>query len=221
MAFHLPDLPFDRQALAPLMSAETLEFHHGKHHKAYVDKTNALVGDKGLAGASLAEVIRAAAERGDKGLFNNAGQLWNHNFFWQCLAPPDDQRPTGRLAELIDQSFGSTDAMLAKLKEEAVGHFASGWAWLVQDRGALRITSLHDADTPVAHEGMQPLLTVDVWEHAYYIDYRNARADFVDAVLNKLVNWEFVASNLDGDGVARADQAGEASTAEAREDALT
>ena len=221
MAFHLPDLPFDRQALDPLMSAETLEFHHGKHHKAYVDKTNALVGDKGLAGASLAELIRAAAERGDKGLFNNAGQLWNHNFFWQCLAPPDDQRPTGRLAELIDQSFGSTDAMLAKLKEEAVGHFASGWAWLVLDRGALRITSLHDADSPVAHDGMQPLLTIDVWEHAYYIDYRNARADFVDAVLGKLVNWEFVAQNLDGEGVARADQAGEASTAEAREDALT
>jgi Fe-Mn family superoxide dismutase len=177
MAFHLPDLPFDRQALAPFMSAETLEFHHGKHHKAYVDKTNALVGDKGLAGASLAELIRAAAERSDKGLFNNAGQLWNHNFFWQCLAPPDDQRPTGRLAELIDQSFGSTDEMLAKLKEEAVGHFASGWAWLVLDRGALRITSLHDADSPVAHEGMKPLLTIDVWEHAYYIDYRNARPD--------------------------------------------
>src|SRR4051812_15068803 len=221
MAFHLPDLPFDREGLAPHMSAETLEFHHGKHHKAYVDKTNALVGDKGLAGASLAEVIRAAAERGDKGLFNNAGQLWNHNFFWQCLAPPEGQRPTGRLAEMIDQSFGSTDEMLAKLKEEAVGHFASGWAWLVLDRGSLRITSLHDADTPVAHEGMQPLLTVDVWEHAYYIDYRNARPDFVDAVLNKLVNWEFVAKNLDGEGVVRADQAGEASTADAREDALT
>jgi Fe-Mn family superoxide dismutase len=221
MAFHLPDLPFDRQALAPHMSAETLEFHHGKHHKAYVDKTNALVGDKGLAGASLADVIRAAAERGDKGLFNNAGQMWNHNFFWQCLAPAEGQRPTGRLAQLIDQDFGSTEAMLAKLKEEAVGHFASGWAWLLLDRGSLRITSLHDADTPVGHEGMQPLLTVDVWEHAYYIDYRNARPDFLDAVLNKLVNWEFVARNLDGEGVSRADQAGEASPAEAREDALT
>ncbi|MEA2999805.1 MAG: superoxide dismutase, Fe-Mn family [Sphingomonadales bacterium] len=220
MAFHLPDLPFARQSLAPHMSAETLEFHHGKHHKAYVDKTNALAGDKGLAGASLAELIRAAAERGDKGLFNNAGQFWNHNFFWQCLAPPEGQRPTGRLAELVDQSFGSTEAMLAKLKEEAVGHFASGWAWLVLDRGTLRITSLHDADTPLAHEGMQPLLAVDLWEHAYYIDYRNARPDFVDAVLNKLVNWEFVAQNLDGEGVGRADQAGEASPAE-REEALT
>jgi superoxide dismutase, Fe-Mn family len=208
MAFHLPDLPFDRQALAPHMSAETLEFHHGKHHKAYVDKTNALVGDKGLAGASLAETIRAAAERGDKGLFNNSGQIWNHNFFWQCLAPVDQQRPTGKLAEMVDAAFGSTDAMLAKLKEEAVGHFASGWAWLILDRDTLRITSLHDGDTPVAHDGMQPLLTIDVWEHAYYIDYRNQRPAFVDALLANLVNWEFVAQNLDGGGVGRADQEG-------------
>ena len=215
MAFYLPDLPFDRQALAPYMSAETLEFHHGKHHKAYVDKTNALAGEKGLTGASLSEVIRAAADRGDKGLFNNSGQLWNHNFFWQCLAPPEGQRPEGRLLQLIEDGFGSTEAMLAKLKDEAVGHFASGWAWLVLDRGALRITSLHDGDTPVAHDGMQPLLTVDVWEHAYYIDYRNARPQFVDAVLNNLVNWEFVARNLDGEGVQRVDQEGDSARAEA------
>jgi Fe-Mn family superoxide dismutase len=215
MPFYLPDLPFDPQALAPHMSAETLEFHHGKHHRAYVDKTNALAGDKGLSGASLSEVIRAAAERGDKGLFNNSGQLWNHNFFWQCLAPPQGQRPQGRLLSLIEQGFGSTQAMLEKLKEEAVGHFASGWAWLVLDRGALRITSLHDGDTPVAHDGMQPLLTVDVWEHAYYIDYRNARPQFVEAVLANLVNWDFVARNLDGQGVERVDQGGEATPAEA------
>ena len=208
MAFSLPDLPFDRQALDPHMSAETLEFHHGKHHKAYVDKTNAMVGEKGLGGASLSQVIKAAVERGDKGLFNNSGQFWNHNFFWQCLSAADGQRPTGKLAEMIDAAFGSTDQMLAKLKEEAVGHFASGWAWLVLDGGALKIISLHDADTPVAHEGMQPLLTVDVWEHAYYIDYRNARPAFVDAVLNNLINWEFVAQNLDGGGVKRADQEG-------------
>ncbi|HEY1604233.1 MAG TPA: superoxide dismutase [Allosphingosinicella sp.] len=208
MTFSLPDLPYDRQALGPHMSAETLEYHHGKHHKAYVDKTSSMVGDKGLAGASLSQVIRTAAERGDKGLFNNSGQFWNHNFFWQCLAPADGQRPTGKLAEMIDAAFGSTDQMLAKFKEEAVGHFASGWAWLILDGGALKITSLHDGDTPVAHEGMQPLLTVDVWEHAYYIDYRNARPAFVDAVLNNLINWEFVAQNLDGGGVRRADQDG-------------
>ena len=208
MAFKLPDLPFDRQALEPHMSGETLDFHHGKHHKAYVDKVNTMVGEKGLEGASLSQVIRAATERGDKGLFNNAGQFWNHNFFWQCLAPADQQRPTGKLAEMVDAAFGSADQMLAKLKEEAVGHFASGWAWLVLDRDTLKITSLHDGDTPVAHEGMQPLLTIDVWEHAYYIDYRNQRPAFVDALLANLVNWEFVASNLDGGGVGRADQEG-------------
>jgi superoxide dismutase, Fe-Mn family len=208
MTFRLPDLPFDRQALEPHMSGETLDFHHGKHHKAYVDKVNTMVEEKGLSGASLSQVIRAAAERGDKGLFNNSGQIWNHNFFWQCLAPVDQQRPTGKLAEMVDAAFGSTDAMLAKLKEEAVGHFASGWAWLILDRDTLRITSLHDGDTPVAHDGMQPLLTIDVWEHAYYIDYRNQRPAFVDALLANLVNWEFVAQNLDGGGIGRADQEG-------------
>jgi Fe-Mn family superoxide dismutase len=206
MAFELPPLPFAKEALGDYMSAETLEFHHGKHHKAYVDKTNGLVGEKGLEGASLTEVIRAARERGDKGLFNNSAQIWNHTFYWNCLAPPEGQRPTGQLAEMIDQSFGSTDQMLAKLKEEAVGHFSNGWAWLVLDRDQLRITSLHDADTPVVYEGMKPLLTLDVWEHAYYIDYRNVRADFAEKVLANIINWEFVAQNLDGRGEARADQ---------------
>ena len=208
MPFTLPDLPFDRNALGDFMSAETLEFHHGKHHKAYVDKVNGMVEGKGLSGASLSQVIRAASERGDAGLFNNSGQIWNHNFFWQCLSPPDGQRPTGQLAELIDDAFGSTEDMLAKLRDEAIGHFASGWAWLVLDGSKLKITSLHDGDSPVAHEGMKPLLTLDVWEHAYYIDYRNQRPAFVDAVLNNLVNWEFVAQNLDGRGVERADQEG-------------
>ena len=208
MPFTLPPLPFDREALGDYMSAETLDYHHGKHHKAYVDKLNGMIGDKGLDGADLSEVIRAGRERGDAGLFNNSGQIWNHNFFWQCLAPPEGQKPTGQLAELIEDEFGSTQDMLAALKTEAVGHFASGWAWLILDGGKLKITSLHDGDSPVAHEGMKPLLTVDVWEHAYYIDYRNARPDFVDAVLGNLVNWEFVAQNLDGEGIKRADQEG-------------
>ena len=151
-------------------------------------------------------MIRAAHDSGDQGLFNNAAQLWNHSFFWQCLAPAQGQRPTGQLAEMIDEAFGSTDAMLAKLKEEAVGHFSNGWAWLVLDRDALAITSLHDADTPVAHDGMKPLLTLDLWEHAYYIDYRNDRPGFAEKVLGNIVNWEFVAGNLDGDGASRADQ---------------
>ncbi len=208
MPFTLPDLPFASDALGDFMSAETLAYHHGKHHKAYVDKTNGMLGEKGLEGASLLEVIRAAGERGDKGLFNNSAQIWNHSFYWQCLAPAQGQRPTGMLAEMIDEAFGSTDAMLDKLKSEAVGHFSNGWAWLVLDRDSLKITSLHDADTPVVYEGMKPLLTLDVWEHAYYIDYRNARPDFADKVLSNLINWEFVAQNLDGEGYTRANQEG-------------
>ncbi|HYC55640.1 MAG TPA: superoxide dismutase [Candidatus Binatia bacterium] len=208
MAFRLPDLPFDREALGEFMSAETLDFHHGKHHRAYVDKTNAMLGERGLEGAALSQVIRAARDKGDEALFNNSAQLWNHSFFWQCLAAPQGQRPTGQLAAMIDDEFGSADNLLAKLKEEAVGHFSNGWAWLVLDRDRLRVTSLHDADTPVAHEGMKPLLTLDVWEHAYYIDYRNDRPAFAEKLLGNIVDWEFVAGNLDGEGIGRADQEG-------------
>jgi Fe-Mn family superoxide dismutase len=214
MAFTLPDLPFAKDALGRFMSAETLDYHHGKHHKAYVDKTNALAQEAGLDGRSLSEVIRAARDQGATGLFNNSAQLWNHSFFWQCLAPPEGQKPSGKLAAMIEDKFGTLDAMLAKLKEEAVGHFASGWAWLVLDGDALKITSLHDADTPVVYEGMKPLLTLDVWEHAYYIDYRNERPKFAESVLANIVNWEFVGRNLDGEGVARADQ-GEKALADA------
>jgi Fe-Mn family superoxide dismutase len=206
MPFSLPDLPFAKDSLGDFMSSETLDYHHGKHHKAYVDKTNSMLAEKGLAGEPLSRVIRAAKEKGDKGLFNNSAQIWNHSFFWQCLAPAQGQKPEGRLAEMIDAGFGSTEALLAKLKEEAVGHFASGWAWLVLDGDALKITSLHDADTPVVYDGMKPLLTLDVWEHAYYIDYRNERPKFAEKVLGNIVNWDFVATNLDGKGVDRADQ---------------
>ncbi|MGE3746187.1 MAG: superoxide dismutase [Sphingomonadaceae bacterium] len=205
MAFILPDLPFAKDALAPHMSAETLDFHHGKHHKAYVDKVNGWIDDKGLAGKSLVEVIKLAKDKGDKGLFNNAAQVWNHSFFWNCLAAPG-QKPTGDLATKIDEAFGSTDTLLKKLAEEAVGHFASGWAWLVLEGGKLKVTSYHDADTPVVYDGVQPLLTLDVWEHAYYIDYRNARPKFAETVLGNIINWEFVAQNLDGKGADRADQ---------------
>lgn len=205
MAFELPALPFDKGALAPHMSAETLEFHHGKHHKAYVDNTNKLVADiPELAGAKLTDVIKYAKDKGNKGLFNNSSQVWNHSFFWQCLTP-EKQAPTGKLAELITSGFGSHEALIEKLKAESVGHFASGWGWLVLEDGALKVTSFHDGDSPVAH-GVTPLLTIDVWEHAYYIDYRNARPVFVDTLLANLVNWEFVAQNLDGAGAGRADQ---------------
>ena len=207
MSFTLPDLPFAKDALGTIMSAETFDFHHGKHHKAYVDKLNAAVVEKGLAG-SLADIIRDAKTRGDKAVFNNAAQHWNHSFFWQCLAPPEGQKPEGKLADLIADGFGDTATLLAKLKDEAVGHFSNGWAWLVLDGGALKITSLHDADTPLVYDGMTPLLTLDVWEHAYYIDYRNERPRFAETVLGNVVNWDFVARNLDGQGVSRADQEG-------------
>jgi Fe-Mn family superoxide dismutase len=206
MSFILPDLPFAKDALGDFMSAETFDYHHGKHHKAYVDKVNGWIEEKGLAGKTLNQVIALAKDKGDKGLFNNAAQIWNHSFFWQCLAPAEGQKPEGRLAQLIDEAFGGTDALLAKLKDEAVGHFGSGWAWLVLDGGALKITSLHDADTPVVYDGMKPLLTLDVWEHAYYVDYRNARPVFAEKVLGNVINWDFVAQNLDGEGASRADQ---------------
>ena len=208
MPFTLPDLPFARDALGDFMSAETLDYHHGKHHQAYVDKLNDAVAEKKLGGVSLAGLIRAASDRGDGALGNVAGQHWNHNFFWQCLARPEGQRPTGRLAAMIEDEYGSLETMLDALEQEAVEHFASGWAWLVLDRGKLAITSLHDGDSPPAHDGLKPLLTLDVWEHAYYIDYRHERAKYADAVLAHLVDWEFVARNLDGDGVGRADQEG-------------
>ena len=207
MAFTLTDLPFDRNALDPHMSAETFEFHHGKHHKAYVDKANGLIGDTDLEGASLTEVIRAAHQRRDKSLFNNTAQIWNHSFFWQCLAPAGSTRPSGKLRDMISSDFGGEQQLLDQLTKESVNHFASGWGWLILNNGKLEVTSLHDADTPVAH-GMTPLLTIDVWEHAYYIDYRNDRAKFVKSVLENIINWDFVAQNLDGDGVSRADQQG-------------
>ena len=209
MAFQLPDLPYPKDALAPYMSAETLDYHYGKHHRAYVNKTNELIqNDRDLSGASLLQVIKDAKRSGNSKLFNNSGQLWNHSFFWQCLAPSEGQQPSGKLAKLVEDGFGSTDAMLQKLNEEAVNHFASGWAWLVLDRGSLRITSLHDGDTPSVHEGMVPLFTLDVWEHAYYIDYKNERPRFATAVLNNIVNWDFVGENLDGKGFDRANQEG-------------
>lgn len=205
MPFILPDLPYDKSAFGDLISAETFDYHYGKHHQAYVDKTNMLIADDAaLSGASLVNVISVAKAQGNTGLFNNAAQIWDHSFYWKCLSP-EQQAPTGKLKTMIDASFGSHEAMLAKLKEEAVGHFASGWAWLVLDGDKLKITSLHDADTPVAH-GTKPLLTIDVWEHAYYIDYRNARPNYVDALLKNAINWAFVAENLDGNGASRADQ---------------
>ena len=216
MAFMLPDLPYAAGALAPTMSDQTLEFHHGKHHQAYVDKTNDLAAKGGLEAKSLVELIRAAKEKGDTKLFNNSAQLWNHSFFWQCLAPAKGQEPGGDLAKRIEADFGSVDALLDRLATASTEHFSNGWGWLVLDGDKLKVTTLHDADTPLVH-GLKPVFTLDVWEHAYYIDYRNERPKFARAVLSTIVNWEFVAQNLDGQGAERADQEG----AEARSPELT
>lgn len=205
MAFELPQLPYAKDALAPTISAETLEFHYGKHHKAYVDKTNGFVADKGLEGKSLLEVIRHAKETGDKGLFNNSAQIWNHTFYWYGLTP-EAKEPTGALADKINATFGSKEELVKQLVAESTAHFSNGWGWLVLDGDELKITSLHDADTPVVYD-YKPLLTIDVWEHAYYIDYRNARPGYLDAI-TKIIDWDFVAQNLDGQGETRADQQG-------------
>jgi Fe-Mn family superoxide dismutase len=206
VAFTLPPLPFDRAALEPVLSAESFDYHHGKHHKAYVDKVNGWIEEKGLEGKSLVEVIRLAKDRNDKGLANQAGQIWNHDFFWQGLAPEGSTKPSAKLAQMIEASFGSQDELVEKMAAEAVGHFGSGWAWLVLAGDALKITSLHDGETPLALDNVKPLLTLDVWEHAYYIDYRNERPRFAKTVLSKVVNWDFVSQNIEQDSIAKADQ---------------
>lgn len=202
MTYALMPLPFAQNALAPQISAETLTVHYGKHHQAYLDKTNALAGRAGMGGHSLVELI-ALAGPGD--LFNNACQLWNHNFYWLGLAP-SSAPPAGKLADLIAQDFGSPAALRKQLAARAVAHFGSGWVWLLLDQGRIAISSYHDGDSPAAHPGVVPLFTLDVWEHAYYIDYRSDRPGYADAVLAAHMNWDFIAANLDGKGVSRADQ---------------
>ena len=202
MAFVLPDLPYAKDAFGDILSAETFDYHHGKHHNAYVTKANELVAaDTSLQGKSLVELIKSSKG----GLFNQVGQIWNHTFYWHSLSP-EKKQPSGELLEKINDAFGSVDALIDKMKAEAVGHFASGWAALILKDGKLEVTSYHDADTPVAHEGHTPLLILDVWEHAYYIDYRNARPNYAERVLKEAINWDFAAQNLDGQGVSRADQ---------------
>ena len=191
MAFQLPDLPYSKDALAPHMSAETLEFHYGKHHKTYVDKLNSLVPGTPFENASLEEIIR----KSDGGIFNNAAQVWNHTFFWNCLSPQGGGAPTGAVQEAIDKSFGSFDAFKEKFTQAAINLFGSGWAWLVKNPdGSLSIEALSNAGNPLTKD-QTPLLTCDVWEHAYYIDYRNARPKFLDGFWS-LVNWEYVEKNL-------------------------
>src|SRR5687768_2736420 len=197
MAITLPPLPYDHGALAPHMSARTLEFHHGKHHKAYVDKTNELIRGTDLENADLVTIVRRARERGEQKLFNQAGQAWNHDFLWQSLRPSGGGGPSGELAERLESDFDGIDGFTERFKEEAVDHFASGWAWLVARGDRLEVISTHDADSALVHDGVVPLLVLDLWEHAYYLDYQNRRPDFVDAYLGNTINWDFAARNLD------------------------
>ena len=196
MPFTLPDLPYPPTALEPHISARTLEFHHGKHHKAYVDKANAAIAGTPLEPLSAEAITYRAHVEGNAALFNNAAQAWNHSFLWQSMRPAGGAAPSGLLAEVLDRDFGGVAGFNTAFKEAAVGHFGSGWAWLVHDHETLRIITTHDADTPLVHDGLTPLLTLDVWEHAYYLDRQNLRPDYVEAWLAHLVNWEFAAANL-------------------------
>ena len=194
MTLSLPELPYAYDALEPHISKRTLEFHHGKHHRAYVKKTNELIKGTPHEQAKLEDIVRASAKEGGK-LFNNAAQAWNHAFYWQCLAPKGGGKPTGAIARVIDESFGGYDAFRKGFADAAIAQFGSGWAWLTLGSGKLEISKTGNADTPLAH-GQVPLLTIDVWEHAYYLDYQNRRPDYVSAFLDHLVSWTFVNANL-------------------------
>jgi Fe-Mn family superoxide dismutase len=190
LQFDLPPLPYAHDALAPVISKETLELHHGKHHRKYVDTMNELLAKQPVEAASLEEVVRKSSGK----LFNNAAQAWNHNFYWHSLSPRRS-KPSRPMQKLIDAAFGSWQGFTKSLAEAANGQFGSGWAWLVKKEGKLEIVATPNADTPMAR-GAACLLTIDVWEHAYYVDYRNQRDRYVDALINELLDWEFAEKNL-------------------------
>lgn len=191
MAFELPELPYAKNALEPYMSEETLEYHHGKHHATYVSKLNNLIPGTEFEGKSLEDIIKSSSG----GVFNNSAQVWNHTFFWHTLSPNGGGEPSGALGDAIKAKWDSYDAFQKEFEEKAVGNFGSGWTWLVKNSdGSLEIVNTSNAGTPIT-EGKTPIITVDVWEHAYYIDYRNARPKYLESFW-KLVNWEFAAENF-------------------------
>jgi Fe-Mn family superoxide dismutase len=195
MTIEFPGLPYLVDALEPHVSAKTLEFHHGKHHKAYVDKLNAAIAGTDYVDHSLEAIIGASHEAGDTGIFNNAAQAWNHTFLWSSMSPAGGGEPEGALAEAINASFGNVAGFREQFKASAMGQFGSGWTWLVRKGGSLEIVSTGNAETPLT-DGATPLLTLDVWEHAYYLDYQNKRDAYVDTFLDKLINWEFATQNF-------------------------
>ncbi|MCX5853768.1 MAG: superoxide dismutase [Deltaproteobacteria bacterium] len=196
MAIQLPDLPYAKDALAPVISSNTLEFHYGKHHRAYVDNANKLIAGTDLANESLEAIIRKVTGDASKmGIFNNAAQVWNHSFYWQCMKPNGGGAPTGAIADKIKAAWGNFEKFAEEFINAGITQFGSGWAWLVSANGQIKITKTSNADTPIVH-GLIPLLTVDVWEHAYYLDYQNRRPDYLTAFMEKLINWDFVNANL-------------------------
>jgi Fe-Mn family superoxide dismutase len=197
MAITLPPLPYARTALAPHISEQTFEFHYGKHHQAYVDNLNKLIDGGPLAKATLDEIILDAAGAKDKiGVFNNAAQVWNHTFYWNSMKPNGGGKPTGDLAKAIDKDFGSFDAFKEAFASAGATQFGSGWAWLVAKGGKLEVRKTPNAELPMTDKGAVALLTMDVWEHAYYLDYQNKRPAYISTFLDKLANWDFAASNL-------------------------
>lgn len=195
MAIQLPELPYAKDALSPYISAQTLDFHHGKHHRAYVDNTNKLIAGTELEHETLETIItRTAGDPTKAGIFNNAAQVWNHSFYWLCMKPKGGGIPSGFIAESIQKTWGSYEKFVEEFKNAAVTQFGSGWAWLAFEGENLKIIKTANADTPLAH-GMKPLLTIDVWEHAYYLDYQNRRLDYVTAFIENLIDWEFVNKN--------------------------
>ncbi len=192
MAFELPPLPYADDALEPHMSAKTFSFHYAKHHKAYVDNLNKMIDGTDFAGKSLEEVIKSS----DGGVFNNAAQVWNHTFFWHSMKPAGGGAPTGAIADKINEDFGSFDKFKEEFAAAGATQFGSGWAWLVLKGGKLEVRKTPNAETPLTEDGVTPLLTMDVWEHAYYLDFQNARPKYIETFLNELVNWDFVNQNL-------------------------
>ena len=192
----LPPLPYAENALEPVITAKTLSFHYGKHHKAYVDNLNKLIAGTDYSALSLEEIIKGTVGRPERvAIFNNAAQIWNHSFYWNSLSPKGGGEPPAALKNMLEASFGSVDACKKELASVAVSQFGSGWAWLILEDGKLKVVKSANAENPLS-TGKKPLLTIDVWEHAYYLDYQNRRPDYVNAVLEKLINWEFILQNM-------------------------
>jgi len=196
MTIRQPNLPYAKDALEPYISSRTLEFHYGKHHQSYVEKTNQILDESTIKDLTLEEIIKETAHQPDQqALFNNAAQVWNHSFFWNCLKQGGGGKPSGKVAERIERDLGGYENFAREFKAAATGQFGSGWAWLILQDTELAITKTGNAETPLQN-GLIPLLTVDVWEHAYYLDFQNRRADYLQAILDHLVNWDFVNDNL-------------------------